>query len=139
MFPYTWLNNSAHEIITVDHKSTELWKVRHLDLVELQRAVFKEQSKVNEIWLLVFRIAFHVLLFRDFIISWRYQKGSLELYLRQIFPLSKNGRFMMISVWICKYFWQKNNIKISLLRLAWLLHKHLMAIMQMFEWHFFQN
>ena len=38
IFPYTWLNISAHEIITedtVDLKNTELWKLRHIDFVEL--------------------------------------------------------------------------------------------------------
>ena len=38
IFPYTWLNISAHEIITedtVDPKSTELWKLIHLDFDEL--------------------------------------------------------------------------------------------------------
>ena len=38
IFPDTWLNISAHETInedTVDPKSTELRKLRHLDFVEL--------------------------------------------------------------------------------------------------------
>ena len=44
-FPYTWLNISAHEIITeytVDLKNTELWKLRHIDFIELKKAVLKE-------------------------------------------------------------------------------------------------